>query len=125
MAEPYPPFRGWSDTYPVDIAPEEPPAAQSRLTVGFRIFLALPALLLASVLFLTVLPIVAIIGWFAALAVARMPKGLQGLGAYCIRYTAQTAAYVLLITDRYPSLASGSPYQFEEAHDVGSPGRQS
>jgi hypothetical protein len=37
------------------------------------------------------------------------------LTAYCLRYQAQTYAYLFLLTSRYPSLASGSGFQFEEA----------
>jgi hypothetical protein len=40
--------------------------------------------------------------------------------AYCLRYQVQTYAYLLLLTGRYPSLASGSGFQFEEASDVSS-----
>jgi hypothetical protein len=39
--------------------------------------------------------------------VGRVPDGFQSLGIYCLRYHAQTYAYLLLLTDRYPSLASG------------------
>jgi hypothetical protein len=45
----------------------------------------------------------AILGWFAVLATGRMPNGLRDLGAYGIGYTAQAYAYLLLLTDRYPS----------------------
>jgi hypothetical protein len=34
---------------------------------------------------------------------------LRDLGVYCLRYTAQTAAYVLYLTDRYPVLGTGAP----------------
>jgi hypothetical protein len=53
-----------------------------------------------------VLLTLAVAGWFAALAVGRMPKGMRDLGAYCLRYSAQTGGYLLLLTDRYPTLAS-------------------
>ena len=39
---------------------------------------------------------------------------MRDLMAYCLRYYAQTYAYLLLLTDRYPTLASGSGFQFEE-----------
>src|SRR5207247_2876152 len=45
----------------------------------------------------------AVLGWFASLARGRMPKGLRDAGAYSIGYTAQTTAYLLLVTDRYPN----------------------
>ena len=44
----------------------------------------------------------AIFGWFVGLFLGRMPKGLRNLGAYCLRYTAQTYAYIYLLTDSYP-----------------------
>ena len=104
VADPFPRFRGWPGTYPIDL--EAPgPAPQSKWKTFFRIVLAIPALVLASVLGV-VGSIVAFVGWFIALAVGRMPKGMRDLGAYCIRYQAQTYGYLLLLTDRYPSLAA-------------------
>ena len=41
-------------------------------------------------------------GWFAALATGRMPEGLRDLGAAALRYEAQAAGYLLLLTARYP-----------------------
>ncbi len=111
VADPYPSFRGWPGTYPVDVA-IDPPAPQSRLKTFFRIVLVIPAWVLAAVLGY-VLAFVALIGWFVALAVGRYPKGFRDLSAYCLRYQAQTNGYLFLLTDRYPSLASGSGFQFE------------
>jgi 2-(1,2-epoxy-1,2-dihydrophenyl)acetyl-CoA isomerase len=112
VADPFPSFRGWRGTYPVDLD-VAPPERQNRWTTAFRIVLALPAYVFAYVL-VVVLEVVAIIGWFAALALGRMPRGMRDLMAYCLRYQAQTYAYLLLLTGRYPSLASGSGFQFEE-----------
>ena len=103
VADPFPRFRGWPGTYPIDLE-TPPPVPQSRWKTFFRIVLAIPAVVLASVLGV-VGAIVAFVGWFAALAVGRMPKGMRDLAAYCIRYQAQTYGYLLLLTDRYPSLA--------------------
>jgi hypothetical protein len=113
IADPYPGFRGWFGTYPVDldVAPPEP---QRRLVTLFRIVLVLPAYALTAVL-ATVVQVIAVVGWFVCLALGRMPKGMRDLSAYCLRYQAQTLAYLYLLTDRYPSLASGSGFQFEEA----------
>ena len=61
---------------------------------------------------------VSLVAWFAAIATARTPRGMRDLMAYCLRYQAQTYAYLALLTSRYPSLASGSGFQFEEASDV-------
>jgi 2-(1,2-epoxy-1,2-dihydrophenyl)acetyl-CoA isomerase len=112
LADPYPKFRGWEGTYPVDVR-IDPPVRQSRWTIGFRLVLALPALVFAYVLGVVAV-VVGILSWFVALAVARVPDGFQNLGAYCLRYQAQTHGYLLLLTDRYPSLSSGSGFQFEK-----------
>ncbi len=112
LADPYPRFRGWEGTYPVDVH-VDPPGAQSRWTIAFRLVLVLPAVVFAYVLTI-VATVVAILAWFVALAVARVPVGFQNLGAYCLRYQVQTSAYLLLLTDRYPSLSSGSGFQFEK-----------
>jgi hypothetical protein len=37
-----------------------------------------------------------------ALFLGRMPDGLRNLGAYALRYSAQTDAYLYLLTERYP-----------------------
>jgi 2-(1,2-epoxy-1,2-dihydrophenyl)acetyl-CoA isomerase len=116
VADPFPSFRGWYGTYPIDLDIAEP-AQQSRWTTAFRIVLVIPAYLLMYVLSV-VLQVLAILGWFAALFLGRMPRGMRDLMAYCLRYQAQTYAYLLLLTGRYPSLASGSGFQFEEAPDV-------
>lgn len=96
----FPGFTGREGSYGVDVR-IEPPARQSRWKTLVRFFLALPALLLAGALG-NVLLLVAILGWFASLVRGRMPEGLRNLGASCLRYTAQTYAYLFLLTDRYP-----------------------
>jgi hypothetical protein len=111
LADPYPRFRGWEGTYPVDLH-VDPPVPQKRWTVAIRIVLVLPALLFMYVLSI-VTGVVAILSWFCALAVARVPTGFQQLGAYCLRYQAQTLGYLVLLTDRYPSLASDG-FEFEK-----------
>jgi 2-(1,2-epoxy-1,2-dihydrophenyl)acetyl-CoA isomerase len=105
LADPFPRFRGLEGTYPVDLH-LDPATEQARWKVALRLPLAVPALICGYV-FGIVLVVVAILSWFAALAVGRVPDGFQSLGIYCLRYHAQTYAYLLLLTDRYPSLASG------------------
>jgi len=102
LSNPYPPF-GSGGSYPVDVEVDEP-AVQGRWGVGFRLVIAIPALILAY-LFRLGLQIVAFLGWFYCLATGRMSPGLQNLGAYCLRYETQTYGYLLLLTSRYPSLS--------------------
>jgi len=99
VANPFPGFTGRSG-YPVGVtigAPER----QNRWITLFRFFLSLPALFLSGALSF-VLVVVGILGWFAALATGRMPRGLRNLGAVSIRYLPQTNAYWLVVTDAYP-----------------------
>ena len=46
--------------------------------------------------------VVGVLCWFAALAIGRVPGGLRDLGAASLRYQAQSSAYALLLTSRYP-----------------------
>jgi hypothetical protein len=100
---PFPGFVGAAGSYPVE-AEIDPPASQGRLGVAFRLVLALPALVVASA-YGGVLVVVAVLCWFAALVTGRVPPGLRDLGAVCIRYDAQTLAYLCLLTSRYPYAA--------------------
>ena len=99
VANPFPGFAG-NTRYPVGVS-IGPPEGQSRWVTLFRVFLAIPAFLVATVLNL-VLFVVGLLGWFAALATGRMPMGLRNLGAFAVRYLAQTSAYAFVLTDRYP-----------------------
>jgi hypothetical protein len=117
-AEPFPGIGG-RPGYPIDLE-IDPPERQNRWSVGFRLVLAVPALLLAAVLIgsstnylryvsskgnygIGLLGLAAFLGWFFAVARGRMPRGLRDLIAYALSYGAQLWAYLLVLTDRYPS----------------------
>jgi hypothetical protein len=105
LADPWPPFTGEAGSYPVDLR-VEPAQPQSRLTVFFRILLAIPALLLSYV-FRLVNQLVAFLGWFYCLATGRMHPGMRDISAWMFKYEAQTYCYVALLTGRYPSFSGG------------------
>lgn len=105
VADPYPSFRGWPG-YPVDLV-LPPPLPQARWKTALRILLVIPAYVFAAVLSY-VIYVVALLGGIFALAMGRYPKGMRDLTAYWLRYQAQTWGYLLLLTDRYPTLASSS-----------------
>lgn len=146
-ANPYPAFRGRAG-YPIDLE-IDPPERQSRWTAFFRLFLALPALLLTSVLgdwlsfgseagswssasgepstaawtgvsLAGTAAVASFLAWFAILALGRAPRGLRDLVAYALGYGAQTAGYLLLLTDRYPSSdpALAEPFAKLSEHPV-------
>jgi hypothetical protein len=100
-ADPFPPFGG-DDSYPVDLE-IDPPVAQNRLTVLFRLILVIPCYLLVAYILQPVAAIVGIICWFAALITGRVPQGLQNALLFCIRFGARTYAYLYLVNPRYPA----------------------
>ncbi|MDQ2909855.1 MAG: DUF4389 domain-containing protein [Actinomycetota bacterium] len=105
IADPFPGFTGKQGSYPIDLE-VDPPQPQSRLTVFFRIILAIPALLLTNILS-NLSQLLALFGWFIALVTGRVPEGLRNFAALALRFETQTYAYMLLLTDRYPSFNVG------------------
>jgi len=100
IANPFPGFVGEAGSYPFEIA-VAPRARQNRWKTGFRIVLAVPAMIVASA-YGGLVSVAALLGWFSALARGRMPRGLRNAGALALRYQAQTHGYLLLLTDAYP-----------------------
>jgi hypothetical protein len=107
IANPFPGFVGAPGTYPiaVDIDGSE---RQHRLKTLFRLFLAIPAFFISGALN-GVLFFVAVFGWFVGLFLGRMPLGFRNVGAWALRYGAETDAYLLLLTDVYPY---SGPWEF-------------
>ena len=100
VGNPFPGFTGAEGTYPIELRIAGR-GRQNRWSVLFRSLLALPALLLAGV-FGSLVLVVAVLAWFAALIRGQMPLGLRNAGALALRYMAQTYAYLLLVTGAYP-----------------------
>jgi hypothetical protein len=103
VSNPYPTFFGRLGAHPVDLEIDDPDR-QRRAVTFFRLILAIPAIVVAYVFFF-VMFFIALIAWFIALVIGRTPKGMRDLSAYCLRYEAQMAAYLMILTDRYPSFA--------------------
>lgn len=83
----------------------EGPRRQSRLSIGFRIILAIPHLIYAALLGI-VLFFAVIVAWFTALALGRLPDGLSTFIGRVLQYVTRVQAYgELLLTDRYPPFA--------------------
>ena len=101
VANPVPGFTGLPGSYPVDLVLPDP-ARQNRWKTGFRLFLVIPAAIVAIALYFA-LYVTAVLNWFVGLFRARSPEGMHKLGVYAVRYIAQYAAYYYLITDVYPN----------------------
>jgi hypothetical protein len=104
IADPFPGFTG-KPGYPIDLE-VDPPQPHSRLTVFFRIILAIPALFVTNILS-NLSQLLAVFSWFIALVTGRVPEGLRNFAVLALRFETQTYAYVLLLTDRYPSFNVG------------------
>lgn len=113
-ANPFPGFYPFDEKkpYPVDLQ-IDPPERQNRWKVFFRLFLAVPAMLIGSTLMFGgprsgsyfaggVAFLVAFLLWFAVMVRGRAPRGMRDLLVYCLGYAAQLSAYLFLLTDRYP-----------------------
>jgi hypothetical protein len=100
IGNPFPGFVGKPGSYPIDLEIDLA-GPQRRLTILFRLFLALPAILLAAAAS-GVVEVAAILGWFVSLVRGRMPEGLRNVGAWGLAYSGQAAAYAFLLSDRYP-----------------------
>jgi hypothetical protein len=92
-----------------------PPARQRRLTVLLRLLLLIPQFIVLAVLgFLTFFA--AILAWFAALALGRLPDWAASYLAGYVVYTTRVYASLYLLVDSYPPFsftAPGSPVQVE------------
>jgi hypothetical protein len=82
---------------------------RSRLTVFFRLLLALPHLIWLSLWGIVVL-VAAVVNWFATLIGGRPPDGLHEFIARYVRYALHVNAYLLLVADPFPGFtgAAGS-----------------
>src|SRR5436309_16064853 len=74
---------------------------RTRLTVFFRLFLAIPHLVWEALL--AIVAILAVLGnWIATLISGRSPDGLHSLLAAYLRYATHVSAYMFLLADPYP-----------------------
>jgi Domain of unknown function (DUF4389) len=85
---------------------------RSRLTVFFRLFLALPHLIWVAIWAYAVY-LLAIVNWFVALFGGRLPDGLHSFQARWLRYATHVYAYLLLLADPFPSFSSSASYPID------------
>jgi Domain of unknown function (DUF4389) len=76
-------------------------APQSRLTVAFRIFMAIPQLIVLWLLGIAAM-VITVIGWFGALFTGRLPVFAADFLTGYLRWLSRVYAYNYLLTDVYP-----------------------
>ena len=100
----YPPFG--DAAYPASFAFVDAEGARSRLTVGFRLILIIPHLIVVALLSIAWW-VTSFVAWFVILLSGNYPQGLYGFGVGVLRWFIRVEAYLLLLVDDYP------PFSFE------------
>ncbi len=95
----YPPFG--DAPYPASIEIVDPSGPRNRLTVAFRLILAIPHFIVLPFVLLG-WGITTIIAWFAILFTGAYPQGLVAFGVGAFRWRLRVEAYLLLMVDEYP-----------------------
>ena len=99
LEDAYPPFG--DEPYPASIEIAEPTGPRDRVTVLFRIFLAIPQIIvLCFVMFGWC--VTTMVAWFAILFTGEYPQGLYDFGVGTLRWMLRLQAYLLLLVDDYP-----------------------
>ncbi len=74
---------------------------RNRWTVGFRLILIIPQIIVLAVVEIAWL-VTAVIGWFATLFAGHYPDSLWEFGEGVLRWELRVETYMLLLHDEYP-----------------------
>jgi hypothetical protein len=99
LRDEYPPF-GHGE-YPADLQVARPVEPRDRLTVAFRILLAIPHLFVLWVLS-CVWAFTTAVAWVMILLTGRYPETLYGFAIGVLAWGMRVEAYMLLLRDEYP-----------------------
>lgn len=99
LRDEYPPFG--DGTYPAELALPEPRSSRDRVTVFFRLLLAIPHLIILGLLSVA-WAFTTAIAWVVILVTGRYPEMLYGFALGMLAWTTRVEAYLLLLLDEYP-----------------------
>jgi hypothetical protein len=99
LRDEYPPFG--DDPYPTTLDAPAPQRPHSRLSVAFRLILALPHMFVLWLLSV-VWAFTTAVGWAAIILTGRFPELLYGFGLGVLAWSTRVEAYLLLLRDEYP-----------------------
>ncbi|MCW2993204.1 MAG: hypothetical protein JWQ18_699, partial [Conexibacter sp.] len=102
LTDQYPPFSGDTDAYPAHLRTPPPKAEYDRLKTLFRIILAIPPAIIAYAMSI-VASLAAFVAWFVIVITGKQPKGLQDATVLGVSYQQRANAYMLLLTEDWPS----------------------
>jgi len=99
LRDEYPPFG--DAAYPAGLVLNPPDTPRNRLTVGFRLVLAIPQMIVVAILSVG-WAVSTIICWVSIVVTGNMPASLYRFGVGVLRWSTRVEAYLLLLHDEYP-----------------------
>ena len=99
LEDAYPPFG--DGTYPALLTVADAAVPRRRLSVAFRIFLAIPHMIVLT-LVLFAWYFTTVCAWFSILFTGRYPRAFYDFGVGVLRWRMRFDAYLLLLVDDYP-----------------------
>ena len=99
LEDAYPPFG--DEPYPASVEVVDPVGPRDRVSVAFRLILAIPHFIVLAFVMLAWC-VTTIVAWFAILFTGEYPAGLYEFGVGSLRWLIRFQAYLLLLVDEYP-----------------------
>ncbi|TXL56548.1 DUF4389 domain-containing protein [Aeromicrobium terrae] len=111
LREEYPPFAfdtsfddpGTDPRVRIDVVPST--EGRNRLTIFFRLLLAIPQFIVLALVGIAV-GVVVFVGWFAVIILGRWPEGMGRFVIGVSRWNTRLVSYVYLLTDEYPPFST-------------------
>lgn len=102
LTDKYPPFSLEGDSsFPIRASVTPQIEGRNRVTVFFRIILAIPHFIIIGALNYA-MGVIGFIAWLIALFTGSVPPGLHNFIAGYVRWSLRAQAYLVLMTDEYP-----------------------
>jgi Domain of unknown function (DUF4389) len=99
LRDEYPPFG--DGPYPAALVLPAPTEPRNRVTVAFRLILAIPQFIAVGFLGLA-WGVTTLIAWLAIIFTGNFPRSLYDFGVGVLRWSTRVEAYTLLLRDEYP-----------------------
>ena len=99
LRDEYPPFG--DGPYPATLTLAPPATPRNRVTVAFRLILAIPQFIAVGFLGLA-WGVTTLIAWVAIIFTGNYPRSLYDFGVGVLRWSTRVEAYTLLLRDEYP-----------------------
>ena len=99
LEDAYPPFG--DAPYPTSVEVVDPIGPRERLTVFFRLILAIPHFIVLFFIFIAWC-FTTVLAWFVILFTGSYPAGMYNFAVGALRWVVRVQAYLLLLVDEYP-----------------------